>query len=199
MKKYLVLLVGIAIGSVELFAQNPVDSTLVVIAGQDAQIAYNEGTELFKQKDFEGAIHKFTVALGFDANFAKAYLNRGSAQMEMKHYQLAIEDLDKAISLSPDLGEPYYIKGRVHQYQNQNEEALASFLNAETKGYVEANLFYFIGFCNSKKNSTTNPSATLPKPSKKTANMPLHTTTEAVPNEKKKIGLVPFKTTNEPP
>jgi len=46
-----------------------------------------------------------------DPGLAKAYYNRGSAYDDLKQYNRAIQEFDKAIELDPGFAEAYYSRG----------------------------------------------------------------------------------------
>ena len=69
MKKFLFMLMLLP---AMLFAQQE-DSTVVVAAGQEGNLAYNEGLQKFQENKYKEAIEKFTEAIKYDPNFSKAY------------------------------------------------------------------------------------------------------------------------------
>lgn len=61
-----------------------------------------EGLQLYRQKNYEGAIAKFTEAIKLNPNFASPYSNRGAAYCEIGNYAQAWEDCTKALSFNLD-------------------------------------------------------------------------------------------------
>ncbi|MFT5860745.1 MAG: tetratricopeptide (TPR) repeat protein, partial [Flavobacteriaceae bacterium] len=64
----------------------------------DAAKSYNSGIDKFKSNNFEGAVSDFTKAIELADGFYSAYLNRGSAYMELKKYSEAISDYNTSLN-----------------------------------------------------------------------------------------------------
>ena len=96
MKNFILLLITVLFFVISGFSQETEtadktsDSTLVVIEGQEALIAYNEGIELYKSGNYEQAIQKYTEAIDFDSAYAKAYLNRGRAKRKLEQFRISL-------------------------------------------------------------------------------------------------------------
>jgi tetratricopeptide (TPR) repeat protein len=58
---------------------------------------------------------------------AKAYHNRGMAYLDLGKTPTAIDDFNKAITLSPDFALPYYGRGAAYYQLDQNEKALRDY------------------------------------------------------------------------
>ena len=90
-----------------------------------AKLAYNMGVKFFDDKNYAGAIAKYKMALAANPNFAKAYINLGSAYQILEFYDSAISILNQGINLKPndisgytDIGLCYY---KTKQYANATE------------------------------------------------------------------------------
>lgn len=80
----------------------------------------------------ETLIYKANKALTSDPNDAKAYYNRGTAQMELGNFTAAVEDLTQSIRLEPDAADAYFNRGLAYRYQKINDRALEDFSKAIT-------------------------------------------------------------------
>ena len=60
-------------------------------------------------------------------NLAGAYNNRGNSYNELKQYERAIEDLNKAIEIEPEDAEAYYNRGDSYNKLKQYERAIQDF------------------------------------------------------------------------
>lgn len=93
-------LFAIANGYNDAKAQQPITK---IDKSPSAERFANEGEYLFNQKDYLGAINKYSAAIRIKPTFANAYFYRGAAKSSLKDYHGAIEDLDKAIQINePD-------------------------------------------------------------------------------------------------
>ncbi len=59
-----------------------------------------------------------------DANY---YLNAGNAKYMAKQFEEALEDLDKAIEMDPNIAEAYMKRGRCYQHLKKYDQALADY------------------------------------------------------------------------
>jgi len=73
--------------------------------------AIQRAHEQMKSKDFPGAIQSYTKAIGLRPNFAPAHFNRGVAQHNLEHEELAIQNYSEAIRLAPDMAIAYSARG----------------------------------------------------------------------------------------
>jgi DNA-binding helix-hairpin-helix protein with protein kinase domain len=84
-----------------------------------ASAYYNQGDAYSKLGDYEGAIDKYTKAIGVNPNDAKAYVNRGKAHYEIaqhsgdpdKDFRAAIDDFNRALIFNPQAAEAYLKRG----------------------------------------------------------------------------------------
>ncbi len=82
---------------------------------------YNQGDAYSKLGDYEGAIDKYTKAIGLYPNDAKAYVNRGNAHYEIaqhsgdpdRDFRAAIEDFNHALIFNPQASDAYLKRGIV--------------------------------------------------------------------------------------
>jgi tetratricopeptide (TPR) repeat protein len=110
-----------------LFARGDHDAAVI-----DRRIA--EGLASLSMGDAEWAIASFTEAIDFlpeDARLpsvAYAYLNRGLALLGLDEVKAAIDDLDEALALIPDLHDAYLARGIAHRLEGDAVAAGQDFL-----------------------------------------------------------------------
>ena len=101
---------------------NPVaQSHLPDKQGDGFVVYYNQGNTYYQMGDYEGAIENYNQALRLNPKDAQAYLNRGSARIEVAQhsgdpdrvYKAAIEDFNQSLQLKPNQGEAYIGRGMV--------------------------------------------------------------------------------------
>lgn len=73
---------------------------------------YWKGFVAQRTGDMESAIENFDKVNRLDANFAMAYISRGSAYLDLDQHKEAIADYTKAIQLLPEGEEAYAYRGR---------------------------------------------------------------------------------------
>lgn len=74
------------------------------------------------------AIADYEQAMKYDPNNGKAYLNRGAIYNQLRNYQGAIDDFQKAIGLDPQVAPKAYNNiGAIFLVQNQLQNALRNF------------------------------------------------------------------------
>ena len=71
----------------------------------------------------------------------RAYYNRGNAKYELKQYQEAIADYDKAIELNQKMCR-YYNRGNAKYELKQYQEAIADFNKAIELNPKDAHTYY---------------------------------------------------------
>ncbi len=74
---------------------------------------YRQGYNLYKERNYRGAVEKFSLALQQNRYHAKTYMNRGNAQYNLRNYEAAIADYDRAIEMNPDEFKAYVNRGNV--------------------------------------------------------------------------------------
>ncbi|CBY35511.1 unnamed protein product [Oikopleura dioica] len=106
----------------------------------------NEGNELLKNNDLEGAIEKYTEAITINPSNKVFFSNRSAAYAKKSEYQKAHDDAVKAIELEPTWPKGYSRKGAALVGLNRLEEAKIAYEeslkldpnNAATKAEVES-------------------------------------------------------------
>ena len=72
-----------------------------------------EGNKLYYAKDYHGAIKIYDEVLKF-GDYSEAYNNRGVAYDDLRQYERAIQDYNKAIQLDPNNAEAYNNRGNAY-------------------------------------------------------------------------------------
>ncbi len=138
------------VSPLRLFAQAELDTTKTVIVAenQEAEMAFNRGFDLFKNKKFNEAIAEFDVAIQIKPGFYQAYTNRGNAKLELHEFSEAIEDYTKAIGLkSPNIGSIYYNRGYTLYMKGDYEKAITDLENAAKNKFINQKVYYYTGVC----------------------------------------------------
>lgn len=96
-----------------------------------AQAYYKQGHIYYKERNFVGAIEKYTKAieLNYPHNHA-AYHDRGCCYAEQGEFAQAISDYTKAIELNPKEATYYNNRGIVHRQLGNSAQAEADFAKA---------------------------------------------------------------------
>ncbi|KAI1286697.1 Serine/threonine-protein phosphatase 5 [Halotydeus destructor] len=75
------------------------------------KLAY-EANHKANGKDYYSAIRLFDEAIQYNKHDSRFYLNRSYCYTQLELYQLALDDAQQAINLSPDMAKCYYRKGQ---------------------------------------------------------------------------------------
>ncbi|KAK5289109.1 Hsp90 cochaperone, partial [Cryomyces antarcticus] len=70
-----------------------------------------EGNKLFAEKDFQGAVEKFTQAIEAEPTNHVLYSNRSGAYASLKDFDKALEDANKVTEIKPDWAKGWGRKG----------------------------------------------------------------------------------------
>ena len=89
--------------------------------------AKDQGTEQFKLKNFDKAIEFYTQALTETPADHTIYGNRSAAYTNLKQYQQALDDGNKAIELKADWGKGYQRKGNALHGLGKLEDAIQTY------------------------------------------------------------------------
>lgn len=90
-----------------------------------------EGMGYFASGSLAEALDSFScVTDQIDSNYVPAYLSRAAVYAEYRSFDEALEDYDKAISLSPSSLPAYNNRGIVYAAMEEYDEALADFSQA---------------------------------------------------------------------
>ncbi|MBX9689111.1 MAG: tetratricopeptide repeat protein [Candidatus Obscuribacterales bacterium] len=106
------------------------------------------------------AIGDLSKAIELDPNFAAAYTERGICYMDLKNYDRAKVDLERAMRLAPDSGDARFAHGKLMLEQEKPSIASADFRSCQSgfcrfspvlPGELPANYYngpdYYLGVC----------------------------------------------------
>jgi len=103
-----------------------------------------------KKGDFANAAKDYTVYINskvFDPTNASVYLGRGIAYMELKDFDAALKDIDKAIELTPDSGRAVLARGVLHARAGRYQQAVEDLQNGLKLQPENAFAIYNLGAC----------------------------------------------------
>jgi WD40 repeat protein len=89
-----------------------------------------KGNEKLTQRNYQGAIANFNLALLLNDQYADAYINRGRAYLAMGESEKAIADASKALEINSQSAEAFQLRGAAYQQQNKPERATEDFNRA---------------------------------------------------------------------
>ncbi|MBE9224109.1 tetratricopeptide repeat protein [Phormidium sp. LEGE 05292] len=77
--------------------------------------------------DYHGAIEKYNEALQINSNYARAYVERSRAHLELGNHDQVIEDVERAIQLEPKYADAYGGYADLYFRLGEDERAIAQF------------------------------------------------------------------------
>ena len=86
------------------------------------------GVQHYREGKYPEAIEDLTKAI--QLGYEDDYVNRGSALMELKNYEAAIEDYNQAIAYRPDGAKAFFGRGLVYFEMRQYERAIDDYTQA---------------------------------------------------------------------
>ena len=92
-----------------------------------AEIAREEGNELFKQQKYPEAVERYTEAIKRDPEDHRVYANRAACYTKLTAFNEALKDAEKCIALKPDFPKGYTRKGHVEFFTKQYDKALETY------------------------------------------------------------------------
>lgn len=127
MKKVLLLAVILLISGMAAYAQS-------------AKKYVKAGKDFLDERKYEDAISQFTVAIQLDPNYTEAYVYRATVYEQLKDYDAAVKDYERAEVFMQKDEEIYYLLGRAYLRNGQLALALAQLNQAISikSSYVEA-------------------------------------------------------------
>jgi Flp pilus assembly protein TadD len=79
-KKLLITSFLFCAAHIMLNAQTETINTIVIEQNQEAELAYNNGIQLLNAQQYGQAIQQFELAIRYNPQFLKAYINLGAAK-----------------------------------------------------------------------------------------------------------------------
>ncbi|MBD3879512.1 MAG: tetratricopeptide repeat protein [Quinella sp. 1Q5] len=90
---------------------------------------FEEANKLYYAKNYQEAIKLYDELLNFGGN-ASVYNNRGNAYLDLKQYERAIQDYDKAIQLNPNHEMAYNNRGLAYGKLGQKDKEIQDYESA---------------------------------------------------------------------
>ncbi len=119
-----------------------------------ARQKFNEGRKLYYQKNYQGAVEKFTESLQIIPNLSTAYHNRALSYQKLQNYSQAIEDYTQAINLDSNDADTYNSRGNTYADIGNYNQAISDYNQAlklnpnDAKAYYNRGLVYGINLQN---------------------------------------------------
>lgn len=107
---------------------------------QEKMVNLNEVTD-----NPEVKINRLNQAINSSPNNAALYGQRSRLYDDLKKFDLALKDAEKALSLEPNKGEYHFLKAKAQRGLNRLEAALRSAQDAEAREYRQAELYILMG------------------------------------------------------
>ncbi len=99
---------------------------------------FNRGNDLYRQKDLQGAIGSYTLAINLDPFYSKALNNRGNVYALIGNYKTAQRDFNSALTIDPTFADAYLGRGSCKYSLGDRKGALQDWLMAEKLGNLNA-------------------------------------------------------------
>lgn len=112
----------------------------------EAEAHKGQGNKNMQRKDYQSAVECYTLAIDILAQVGKPthrdvmsnksvyFCNRSAAYLSLNQYELAVDDARNSITLNGEYGKAYFRLGLALYFQRQYEDALESFMSAQTYG-----------------------------------------------------------------
>jgi tetratricopeptide (TPR) repeat protein len=109
------------------------------------------GRRLFAQKDYEAALHEYSLAIHAAPELAEAYCWRGAVFHELGQTAQALSDIDRAIACDPQYASAYLERAKRRTESGDLEGALADFGQLMTLRASDPDAYLQRGICLLKK------------------------------------------------
>jgi len=113
---------------------------------EEAEAHKGQGNKNMQRKDYQSAVECYTLAIDILAQVGKPshrdvmsnksvyFCNRSAAYLSLNEYELAVDDARNSITLNGEYGKAYFRLGLALYFQRRYEDALESFMSAQTYG-----------------------------------------------------------------
>jgi len=109
---------------------NPQHENALTAISNVAKNKFNEGNNLYRRRDLEGALESYKEVLAIDESFYQAHYQIGVIESKMGNRALSIEHYRKALDHSPNFYKGYYALGLSLKANGDIDSALASLNSA---------------------------------------------------------------------
>lgn len=124
MKKLLFLISAVLLIAMTA-CENPAKSRVYTEEGSKLLLSYSR---------FDEAEEILTKAIKYDKGNYEAYYYRGCARINMREYEEAIADFEKAVELKHDYADAYFNMGRTYYMMHNEDKACESYKLAAQYG-----------------------------------------------------------------
>lgn len=107
--------------------------------------AYNEGTPLLRQNNYEDALPHFQKAVKIDPNFPYAWDNIGICQRRLGNLDKALEAYKKSLAIDPSGKTPLRNIAVVYTYKKEYKKAIKWYKKSAKLDQSDPEIFYGIG------------------------------------------------------
>ncbi len=145
--RHLFLAIALAVGQTAA-AQIDTASTVVIVAGQEAALAYNQGLTDIAQWNCNKAVRNFSDAIAHTPKFAKAYYNRGVVELSTFDNQASIKDFTEAHDINPAIRNAQVGMSIALARQGKFDDAFEAMQKAEDLGISKQLYHYYSGYIN---------------------------------------------------
>lgn len=110
---------------------------------KDTELFFIQGNVAYKKGNYEEAIKFYTEAIEKSPDFADAYNNRGSVQLELQNPVAAIADFEKAVSIDNQFFQAKYNLGETYSTIGEYEKSLNVLKQLESK-YKDSSYYHVL-------------------------------------------------------
>lgn len=105
--------------------ENPAKSRVYVQEGEK---------QLLRYSNYDEAVEIFTKAIRYDKGNYEAYYYRGCARVNLREYEAALADFEKAVDLKHDYADAYFNLGRTYYMMHDEDRACENYKLAAQYG-----------------------------------------------------------------
>ena len=105
--------------------ENPAKSRVYVQEGEK---------QLLRYSNYDEAVEIFTKAIRYDKGNYEAYYYRGCARINLREYEAALADFEKAVDLKHDYADAYFNLGRTYYMMHDEDRACENYKLAAQYG-----------------------------------------------------------------
>ena len=105
----------------------------------------NQGITLMKLQKYKGARDIFQRVLELDPENFDAYMHLGNAQVNLDELDEAVKAFRSALILDKSSGRALFSLANVYYLQNNNQDAIRTYVKAENAGYHTADMYLVMG------------------------------------------------------
>jgi tetratricopeptide (TPR) repeat protein len=86
-----------------------------------------KASEAFRDNAFALSLHHCDASIGYDPNFALAYVQRGRSYFKLGHSDKALLDYDKALKIKPAMPEALLRRAELNYHREKFEQSIADY------------------------------------------------------------------------